>query len=97
MMVIEGFIWYSEIIDKLDEKHSVTRFEVENLFNRKLIFSKIQKGHIKGENLYRALGQTEFGRYLAVFFIYKRTREALVVSARDMTDKERKYYGKRKR
>ena len=96
-MVIEGFIWYSEIIDKLDEKHSVTRFEVENLFNRKPIFSKIQKGHIKGENLYRALGQTEFGRYLAVFFIYKRTREALVVSARDMTDKERKYYGKRKR
>jgi uncharacterized DUF497 family protein len=97
MIVIKGFIWYSEIIDKLDEKHAVTRFEVENLFIRKPIFSKIQKGHVKGENLYRALGQTESGRYMAAFFIYKRTHEALVISARDMTDKERKYYAKRQR
>jgi hypothetical protein len=96
-MIIEGFVWLAEIIDKLEKKHNVTRFEVENLFTRKPIFSKIQKGHIKGENLYRALGQTESGRYLAVFFIYKTTREVLVVSARNMTDKERKYYAKRKK
>jgi uncharacterized DUF497 family protein len=47
-----------------------------------------------GENVYRALGQTDGGRYLAVFFIYKRDRKALPISARDMDGKERKGYGK---
>jgi len=28
-------------------------------------------------------------------FIYKRTKEALILSARDMADKERKQYGKK--
>ena len=44
---------------------------------------------------YIVLGQTNAGRYLAVLFIYKKTREALVLSARDMASKERKQYGKK--
>ena len=48
---------------------------------------------IEGENLYTALGQTEDGRYLIVFFIHKATNEALVISAREMTKKERRSYG----
>jgi uncharacterized DUF497 family protein len=51
-------------------------------------------GDVEGEDLYAAFGRTQVGRYLTVFFIYKTTREALVVSARDMTRKERKTYGK---
>jgi len=39
-MIIEGFVWLAEIIDKVEKKHNVTRFEVENLFTRKPIFSK---------------------------------------------------------
>ena len=96
-MIIEGFIWFADIIDKIEGKHGLTVYEVESVFDRKPIFSKMERGHIRGENLYRALGQTDSGRYLAVFFIYKETHEALVISARDMTDKERKYYAKRKR
>ena len=95
-MIIEGFIWLSDIIDKLESKHGVTRVEVENLFTQKPLFSKIQRGKIKGENLYRALGQTESGRYIVAFFIYKTTRQALIISARDITDRERKYYARRK-
>jgi len=38
------------------------------------------------------MGQTKAGRYLVVFFVYKKTREALVLSARDMDRKERKHY-----
>jgi len=38
------------------------------------------------------LGRTEAGRYLAVFFIHKRTGAALILSARDMDRKERKIY-----
>ncbi|PIY87202.1 MAG: hypothetical protein COY75_04060 [Nitrospirae bacterium CG_4_10_14_0_8_um_filter_41_23] len=92
--------------DKLETKHGVTTSEAENIFTKKPLFNSrnwytftfpLTKGHVKGEDLYRALGQTDSGRYLTVFFIYKETHEALVISARDMTDKERKNCAKRKR
>lgn len=35
------------------------------------------------------------GRCLAVWFIYKTNQEALVLSAREMDEKERKSYGKK--
>ena len=96
-MIIEGFIWLSEIVDKLENKHNVSISEVESVFVGIPIFNRIERGHIRGEDLYRALGRTDSGRYLAVFFIYKSTREALVISARNMSVKERKHYGKRKK
>ena len=37
-----------------------------------------------------ALGQMEAGRYLTALFIHKKTKEALILSARDMAQKERK-------
>jgi len=52
----------------------------------------MKKGRFRGEDVYRALGRTEAGRYLAVFFIHKRTGAALILSARDMDRKERKIY-----
>jgi hypothetical protein len=42
-----------------------------------------------------ALGKSAAGRYLAVLFIHKKSNEALVVSARDMADRERTQYGKK--
>jgi uncharacterized DUF497 family protein len=42
------------------------------------------------------MGQTEAGRYLIVFFIHKKSGAALVISARDMTPKERRRYGRKK-
>lgn len=94
-MKIEGFIWYRDIIDKLLWKHNVTRFEVEEVFLNKPLFKFIEKGRVKKENLYSARGQTKAGRYLVVFFIYKKTKEALIISSRDMDRKERISYGKR--
>lgn len=96
-MVIQGFVWLAEVIDKLENKHAVSVSEVESVFAQFPLFNRIQRGRVRGEDLYRALGQTDSGRYLAVFFIYKMTHEALVISARDMTEKERKQYAKRKR
>ncbi len=46
----------------------------------------------KGENLYVAYGQTNSGRYLIVFFVRKNKTAALPISARDMTQSERRYY-----
>ena len=52
----------------------------------------MNKGHFRGEDVYRALGQSDAGRYLVIFFIHKLTHEAMILSARDMDDKERKSY-----
>ena len=95
-MLINGIIWLSDIIDKLEKKHAVTPNEVENIFSDLPVFRRIERGKVKGEHVYRALGRTDSGRYLVVFFIYKRTYEALVISARDMTEKERRIYAKSK-
>jgi hypothetical protein len=54
-----------------------------------------EKGHRHDENLYAAYGQTEAGRYIIVFFVLKRGRQALVISARDIDGKERKTYDRR--
>jgi len=92
---IQGFIWREDIVGKLGRKHNVTPDEVEEVFDGKPKFLRLEKGKVEGENLYNALGQTASGRYLSVFFIYKRSHHALIVTAREMSRKERIYYGKR--
>jgi hypothetical protein len=94
-MKIDGFVWFPEIIDKLSWKHHVFQEEVEDVLSGRPLYRKVKKGHVPGEDLYSALGRTESGRYLSVFFIYKLTHEALILSARDMDDKERKQYERR--
>lgn len=94
-MNIQGFIWREETIDKLSRKHDITIDEVEEVFRGKPKFLRKEEGEVEGENLYNALGQTESGRYLSVFFIYKRSHHALIITAREMNLKERRYYGKK--
>jgi len=94
-MWIEKIIWLPVIIDKLAWKHQVSPAEVEEVLFGQPFYRKVQKGHIPGEDLYTVLGQTEAGRYLTVFFVYKTTREALLISARDMTKQERNQYERR--
>lgn len=94
-MNIEGFIWLEDIIEKLWRKHHVEEHEVEEVFEFAPYFRFVEKGHREGENVYAALGQTSGGRYLIVFFVYKQSRQALIVSARDMTDRERRQYERR--
>jgi uncharacterized DUF497 family protein len=93
-MRIVGFIWLEEIVDKLEIKHSVLPEEVEEVFENRPKIRKMNKGHFRGEDVYRALGRTHAGRYLVVFFIQKLTNEALILSARDMDRKERKNYAR---
>jgi hypothetical protein len=58
-------------------------------------FRRIERGNVEGEDVYSAIGQTDGGRSLIVFFIHKQTREVLVISARDTTNNERRRYGKK--
>jgi uncharacterized DUF497 family protein len=94
-MRIEGIIWLRSVVDKLAVKHQVETDEVEEVLNNRPKFRFVEKGERRGENVYMALGQTDAGRYLAVLFIHKKTRDALILSARDMAAKERKRYGKK--
>ncbi|MGP1386614.1 MAG: BrnT family toxin [Thainema sp.] len=76
-------------------KHRVKPDEVEEVLSNQPKFRFAEKGDRKGEDVYLALGQTDAGRYLAVLFIYKPPLQALILSARNMADKERKLYGRK--
>jgi uncharacterized DUF497 family protein len=89
---ILDLIWLDEIVDKLIQKHHVEPREVVEILKSKPHFRYIEKGHRKGENVYAAMGQTRNGRYLIVFFVLKKEGQALVISAREMTNAERKRY-----
>jgi uncharacterized DUF497 family protein len=90
-----GIIWLEEIVEKIERKHRVTQDEVREILRGPSHFRFVEKGHRRGENVYAAMGQTDSGRYLIVFFVRKTTQEALIISTRDMTDSERKRYEKK--
>jgi uncharacterized protein len=94
-MYIDDFIWLPDIIEKLAAKHQVTQDEVEEVFFNRPHYRFIESGYQLGEDVYAALGQTEAGRYLIVFFIHKPGHLALILSARDMDHKERRQYERR--
>jgi len=91
-MLIDDFIWLEMIVEKIETKHHVFPEEAEEIFFNEPKFRFVETGHIKGDNLYSAAGQTDAGRYLIVFFILKKPSSALVVSCRDMDTKERRRY-----
>jgi len=94
-MKIREIIWLDEIVEKLIFKHKINQNEVLEIFLNKPYLRFVEKGHYSGENVYSALSKTDNGRYLIVFFIHKKNKKALILSARDMTKNERKSYEKR--
>lgn len=94
-MRITDVLWLPDIIEKLASKHQVQPFEVEEVLLRLPGFRRIERGRVQGEDLYTAMGQTDGGRYLIVYFIRKAGGVALIISARDMDAKERRRYGRK--
>jgi len=92
---IVEIIWLDRFVQKIEQKHAVGLAEVEQLFANQPTVQFAERGTVPGEDLYSARGQADSGRYLVVFFLYKRRGRALVVSARDMNDREKKSYGKK--
>jgi uncharacterized DUF497 family protein len=91
-MNIDDFVWLPDIIDKLATKHQVAEDEAEEIFFNRPRYRFAESGHRPGEDVYSAWGQTDAGRYLIIFFIHKSANTALILSARDMDDKERQRY-----
>jgi uncharacterized DUF497 family protein len=95
---IEEIIWLPQFVQKIITKHHVWPEEVEEVLLSRPVHRKAKRGQVQGEDLYAAYGQTETGRYLFIVFIHKPPRRALVISARDMNESERRYYhGRRKK
>jgi uncharacterized DUF497 family protein len=92
---LRGIIWHDEIVDKLRRKHHVERHEVEEVLMHNPQFRLVEKGHQPGENVYAALGQTDSGRYMTIFFVCKKGGRGLILSARGMTGAERRRYERR--
>ena len=93
-MRIVGIVWLRAVVDKLANKHSVDTTEVEEVLSNRPRFRRIARGHVAGEDLYAMMGQSDAGRYLITFFVYKQSYDALIISARDMTIAERRRYEK---
>jgi uncharacterized DUF497 family protein len=91
---ISRIIWLEDIVEKLQWKHNVTEDEVIQVLENKPRFKRKETGYRQGEDVYGAFGKTDSDRLLSVFFVYTEDQQAIIVSARDMTIKERKKYAK---
>lgn len=88
-MKIDGFEWDESNIVKNIVGHNTYPDEVEEAFYNKYKLRKTSQGR------YLLYGTTDSGRYLFVVFIVKKQQGqsiARVISARDMTVKEKHYY-----
>lgn len=96
-MKIRGVIWLDSVIEKIESKHGVSCDEVCQVLQGRAAWRFVENGHRRAENVYAALGRTEAGRCLVVFFIQKPDYRALILTARDMTVAERRRYEKKQR
>jgi uncharacterized DUF497 family protein len=87
----EGFDWDGGNKDKNWESHQVTSTECEEVFFNQPLIVADDEGHSASETRYYALGQTVAGRQLFVVFTIRKNL-IRVISARDMSRKERKIY-----
>ena len=87
----EGFDWSGGNAEKNWKRHGVAPVEAEQVFFNAPLVCGDDLGHSGNEKRFYALGQTDAGRELFIAFTM-RGRSVRVVSARDMSRKERKAY-----
>lgn len=85
MLRVERFRWPAGIEDKVSRKHGLDRDEVEESF-----FHKERKLRKAGHR-YRLFTRTDSGGYIVVIFELA-ARTATIISAREMTDTERRFF-----
>ncbi len=86
-----GFDWDDSNLKKNWKKHKVSHLECEQVFFNQpfLVFPDTQ--HSDEEERFYVLGRTDRGRRLFVVFTPRRDK-IRVISAREMTKKERSFY-----
>ena len=88
---VEGFEWDHGNIDKNSDKHNVSNAECEEIFMNEPLLLFPDEAHSEVEDRYTAFGRTNYFRFLAITFIIRKNR-IRVISARDMTAKEKRQY-----
>lgn len=83
---IESFLWLDWVVEKIEEKHGVTPEEVEEAF-----FNPPYKVRRSVSEKYQLFGRSNSGRYLFIVFAWVE-HSVKVITARDMTEAERRYY-----
>jgi uncharacterized DUF497 family protein len=96
-MRIDVVIWLEDIVEKIQTKHGVEIEEVEEVLLGTPEFRKGGKSRRTDEDLYYALGPTLAGRHLLIVFIRKRGNRALILTAREMSDREKRGFRRRRR
>ena len=87
----DGFDWDKGNLEKNWVKHRVSQPECEQVFFSRPISFFEDPTHFEPEGRYCVLGQTDQQRLLFLVFIM-RENKIRVISARDMSRKERKEY-----
>jgi uncharacterized DUF497 family protein len=88
----EQTVWQGQITPAL-VRRAVAMHEVEEAFASAVSFQVLAAGNDgHHEGVYLRLGQTQAGRLLAILFAYRGTRNAWILSARDMAEQESCYY-----
>lgn len=91
LMQCTGFEWDKENLQKNWDSHQVGFYECEEIFFNQPFVIEDDTQHSQSENRYYALGKTDRGRLLFVVFTVRRYL-IRVISARDMSRKERTVY-----
>ena len=91
-MKIERISWDQETVDHISN-HSVSPEEVEGVLFNDITSPLIMRGK---EGKYLAYGKTNGGRLLLVVWA-ARYRKTKIVTARDMSKKEKQFYKRRKK
>jgi len=86
-----GFEWDEGNLLKNWEKHRVSAIECEQVFFNRPLVALPDDVHSADEPRFFALGQSDAGRHLFLVFTVRK-RQIRVISARDMSRKERKAY-----
>ncbi len=88
---VEGFDWDKGNIEKNWDQHRVSFIECEEVFFNQPLLIQEDKIHSMAESRYYVLGRTNDGRYLFIVFTVRKNK-IRVISARDMSRKERRIY-----
>ncbi len=89
----EGFDWDEGNLVKNWEKHGVSASECEQVFFNNPLIAGLDARHSDREPRHHALGITDAGRKLFLAFTV-RTNLIRIISARDMSRRERKVFDK---
>jgi len=89
MLRIESLQIDDHVLDKIESKHGITFEEVEEA-------CLSEKRHVRRsrEGLYKLFSQTGAGRYILVVLVNLGRGDWKIVTAREMTDNERRLYSK---